>query len=233
LEKTGLAAAERIAAQGLYENSPLLKYVNLVGSLVGENTELYYYPFRFYILADQRLAAYSTPNGMVFITKGLLDQLSDEAELACLLSHEITHVIREHGYKELLARKEMLIAEEAFEELDQEFPEEDTTFLELDAMALSMYEAATSRRQIKYEYEADQWGVIYAYRAGYDPQALVRVLKKIEMLSDRDFWNPESNWTYDALGDRIERVSKFIKNNLNRNSDWNVQNRSRFVIAVK
>lgn len=229
LEKMGLAIAGRIASQGLVKDAQKLKYLNLVGTLVSESSELYYYPFKIYILNDKRAAAYATPNGMVFITMGLMSLINDESELACVIGHEITHTIHKHGSKEIKKRKEMIIAEGAFEEMDEETPDElPEVYEQLENMATNMYEAATSKRQTEYEYEADQFGVICAYRAGYDPYGLVRVLKRIKQTTSRDFWNPESNWQYDAIYDRIEKVEEFISKKLTKHPDWNVSNSNRF-----
>ncbi|MDD5766279.1 MAG: hypothetical protein PHW79_08570, partial [Candidatus Marinimicrobia bacterium] len=76
-------------------------------------------------------------------------------------------------------------------------------------------------------------GVIYAYKAGYDPMALVRILKRIQANTDRDFWHPESNWQADGMKDRIEKVEQFINENLTKHTDWNVSNTSRYRMAVK
>ncbi|HQE95919.1 MAG TPA: M48 family metalloprotease [Candidatus Marinimicrobia bacterium] len=232
-EKIGLAAASRIAASGLVANQSQLKYINLVGNIVLENTDMYDYPFKFYILKDSHPSAYAIPNGMIFVTSGLLELLQDEAELAVILAHEISHVVQKHGAEEIAKRKTMIVADEGFNELDQEIVTEDATADELDLIALNCYETATKRRQIEYEIEADQLGMIYAYRSGYDPSALWRVLTRIEANTSPDFWNPESNWSYDAVFDRAERVNTFIKKNLNKNPEWNVTNPSRFRSVFK
>jgi predicted Zn-dependent protease len=194
---------------------------------------MYDYPFKFYILKDSHPSAYAIPNGMIFVTSGLLELLQDEAELAVILAHEISHVVQKHGAEEIAKRKTMIVADEGFNELDQEIVTEDATADELDLIALNCYETATKRRQIEYEIEADQLGMIYAYRSGYDPSALWRVLTRIEANTSPDFWNPESNWSYDAVFDRAERVNTFIKKNLNKNPEWNVTNPSRFRSVFK
>ncbi|HPC35407.1 MAG TPA: M48 family metalloprotease [Candidatus Marinimicrobia bacterium] len=232
-EKIGLAAASKIAASGLVMNQSQLKYINLVGNIVLENTDMYDYPFKFYILKDSRPSAYAIPNGMIFVTSGLLEMLRDEAELAAILAHEISHVVQKHGVQEIAKRKTMIAADEKFNELDEEIVTEDATADELDLIALNCYETATKRRQIEYEIEADQLGVIYAYRSGYDPAALGRVLTRIKANTSPDFWNPESNWSYDAVFDRVERINNFINKNLTKNPEWNVTNPSRFRSVFK
>jgi len=228
MEKIGLAAASKIAAAGLVQNQAQLKYINLVGNIVLENTDMYDYPFKFYILNDSRPSAYATPNGMIFLTSGLIKILQDEAELAVILAHEISHVVQKHGVQEVGKRQTMIQADLGFDELDEEIGEDDAVAAELDEIALNSFETATKRRQIEYEIEADQLGMIYAYRSGYDPAALGRVLKRIQANTSRDFWHPESNWTYDAVFDRIDRANAFIAKNLKKNSSWNVTNQTRF-----
>jgi predicted Zn-dependent protease len=72
MEKVGLAAASKIAAGGLVTDPAKVKYLNLVGNIVLENSDMYDYPVKFYLLRDNRPSAYATPNGMIFITSGLL-----------------------------------------------------------------------------------------------------------------------------------------------------------------
>lgn len=227
LEKLGFAVAAQIADGGLDTDNQQLKYLNMVGNLIVENTPLYYYPFKFYILSDSRLMAYAAPNGMIFVSRGLLNIIQSEAELACVLGHEISHVVQQHGYTEVMKRSTQIVAEDAFVELEAESPDEFSD-AELDQMAFQMFEAATSRRQTEYEYEADMLGVVYAYRAGYDPSGLPSVLERIELLTQRDFWHPESNWQYDAIEGRVDEINKFISAKLSKNPDWNVSDSQRF-----
>ena len=228
LEKAGLAIASQIAKAGLITDSTLTAYINLVGTLLIENCELYYYPFKFFILEDDRPAAYSTPNGMIFLSKGLLMLMENEAELACALGHEMAHTIYKHGYREILERRDMIVAEEAFDQLDEEVPESDTTFQALEDMALNMYEAATYARQMEYEYEADQFGAIYAYRAGYDPDALSHLLRRVKQNTQQDFWHPETNWPVHKIEDRSTKVDDFIGKKLDKDPHLNMHWKSRF-----
>ena len=226
LENIGNLVATQIASQGLISDPKKLSYLNAIGTLVLEETDLYYHQIKYFIVDDEHKAAYATPNGMIFVTKGLLDIVQNEAELACLLGHEISHIIYQHGYEELQKRKIEIKAEDAFADLDMEMDyEKSEEQLELESLATKFFENATAPRQIGYEYEADKMGVIFATKAGYDPYALTRLLARLKNDSEIDFENFESNWEKRYIKDRIDKVSRFIGHHLDPN---NVRNRERF-----
>jgi predicted Zn-dependent protease len=128
--------------------------------------------------------AYACPGGYIFITKGMLSVLTNEAELACILAHEVAHVSRFHGLKELAERKNQIAADAVFGELDEELPdayneEDKLTEQELEDEAFGMFETVFQGRLDAYEQEADALGMRYAVRAGYDPKAMRSVLTRM------------------------------------------------------
>src|SRR6185503_13856703 len=58
-------------------------------------------PWKFGIIASDDVNAFSTPGGYVLISRGLLDQMRNESELAGVLAHEIAHVVCKHHLKAL------------------------------------------------------------------------------------------------------------------------------------
>jgi predicted Zn-dependent protease len=94
-------AARVIARFGLYENPQLMKYVNLVGQVIAQSTNRPELDFRFAILNTDDINAYAAPGGYIFVTRGALSKMQDEAELAGVLAHEIGHVVEKHVVKEL------------------------------------------------------------------------------------------------------------------------------------
>jgi predicted Zn-dependent protease len=84
----------------LYAGDELDAYVNQVARRLTP-PELYRrIPFRVRILANPRLNAFAFPNGVIYIHTGLLARLDNEAQLAALLGHEMTHATHRHAIRE-------------------------------------------------------------------------------------------------------------------------------------
>lgn len=84
----------------LYEGDALEAYVNQVARRLAP-PELYHrIPFRVRMLANPRLNAFAFPNGVIYIHTGLLARLDNEAQLAALLGHEMTHATHRHAIRE-------------------------------------------------------------------------------------------------------------------------------------
>ena len=81
----------------LVENKQIVNYVHSVGWYLAEATERYDIRFMFYILDTNRINAVSCPGGYIVLTRGLLELIGDESELAALLAHEMAHVIAGHA----------------------------------------------------------------------------------------------------------------------------------------
>ena len=200
-EGIGLAIASKIGGLKLYDNKRILDYINLVGNLLVEASPGYDLSFKFFVIDQPFVNAFACPSGYIFISKGLLQFIKNEAELAAVLGHEIAHVVYQHGLKELEKRKPIIIAEDAFSQLNSELPQEKNDRFkaiesELDDFALSVYETIFSGRLAKYEFEADRLGMIFAARCGYTPGRMADLLKRLvrsRTLSDNEHYTPEQN----------------------------------------
>ena len=133
-EGIGLGIASRIGTLKLYDNKTVTDYINLVGNLLVESTPGYDLSFKFFVIDQPFVNAYACPSGYVFITKGLLQLIENEGELAAVLGHEIAHVVYQHGMQELEKRKPIIIADDAFSQLNAELPQEkDDKYKELES----------------------------------------------------------------------------------------------------
>ncbi|RKY28249.1 MAG: hypothetical protein DRP79_02410 [Planctomycetota bacterium] len=171
-----LGVGARIAgSRGVYDRDPALtKYVNMVAMTVGHYSDRPDFYYRVLLLdAPNEVNAFTTADGRIFMTTGLLMMIENESELAGILGHEIAHAARGHVKKavENERRKIALITAASI------MLEDYGVFAEIadscfDIIALR----PRSRRQ---ESEADRYGTYYAEAAGYDPHGLMEFLKRV------------------------------------------------------
>jgi Zn-dependent protease with chaperone function len=181
-EGSGLAIALKISSLGLFEDNELVKYVNHVGAFVAEQSHGYDMNFRFHIIDSPSVNGYACPGGIIFITRGALETMRSEAELACFLGHEIAHVTARHGLQEMEHRKIQIKSGNAVDAMNRAFGEEeiDEDIAHLEEVAILSYQRIFTGRLSEYEEEADALGLLYATRAGYNPVAMVDFLKRLK-----------------------------------------------------
>ena len=94
----GKALAAKLAKKyGLIKDEPFTRYINLVGKSMSVFSSRQELDFRFGILDTEDVNAFACPGGYVLVTKGAIDLMETEAELASLLSHELSHVTLKHS----------------------------------------------------------------------------------------------------------------------------------------
>jgi hypothetical protein len=215
-EGIGLGIAARISEIGLLNNSELTEYVNFIGYLIVESSDAYDVGFKFFILDSDLVNAYACPGGIVFITRGFLELISDEAELVCVLAHEVAHVSRHHGMQELKQRKHHIAAEDAFAEMDEELEELGGGYdpatkeieTELEDIALEAYETIFNGRLAEYEEEADYLAMIYSLRAGYEYSRLPDLLKRMQAFETQ---STNEHYSSEQISDRLIALEENIK----------------------
>jgi predicted Zn-dependent protease len=193
----GEAMALRVMARfgGVYDQAGLTRYVNLVGRGVAMTSDRPYIPYHFAILNHHSLNAFATPGGYVFITKGLLKRLRNEAELAAVLGHEIAHVSEKHVLKIIQRQKQLAGVKHLMPD----------TFKGLvdDAVSMLLDKGLDQRKELA----ADRLGVRFAARVGYDPNAYHALLKRLRSLKGD---NHAVFKTHPSFSRRIKEVEKTL-----------------------
>jgi len=211
-------AAKLIAVFGAYEEPQAMKYVNLVGASVAQYSPRQDLTYRFGILDTEMVNAFACPGGYVFVTRGLLANLEDEAELAGVLAHEVTHTGERHIEKELRNRKMAAIAVEAGAE---QIPVGELARL-ADQVTNQLLTGKLSRDK---ENEADTKGLELTAAAGYDPRAFSQFLAFLGQASD-EAGNKQAvgNLTasHPKFSDRVKRLEDQV-----RKRKWDQEERPR------
>jgi predicted Zn-dependent protease len=173
-------AARLIGRFGHLENAPLTKYVNLVGHSLSFNANRPEIEFHFAVLNTDEINAYAAPGGYVFVTKGALAKMQDEAELAAVLAHEVTHISERHVVKELnIHGTEGSAAAGLARIIGGGTEAARVTFFQIVDKALDILIKDGYRRED--ETQADGGAVMLCAVTGYDPSALVRYFDRISI----------------------------------------------------
>jgi predicted Zn-dependent protease len=168
---------------GEYPDPELQAYVDRVGSQLAAASDLPDAEFTFTLLDTDVPNAFALPGGYVYITRGLLTLAENEAEMAGVLGHEIGHVTARHSAQRqtratgagVLATLGTIGAAILGGEMAGRLAQQVT------GVGAQAYLAGYSREQ---ELEADQLGIRYLARAGYDARAMASFLEKLNEHSE-------------------------------------------------
>lgn len=183
-EQIGQESAAVLLGASKPVNDPALQeYVNRVGLWVALHSDRPDLPWHFAVLDDTDIDAYAAPGGYVFLTKGLLLRLHSEAELAGVLGHEITHVVRKHHLNEIRRESRLELLGSAAQLDMQEHGYNTEALSKIAAGAKLVYSRGLDKDD---EFQADREGVVLAARSGYDPYGLLAVLQTLQSEDPKD-----------------------------------------------
>jgi len=209
----GLQAAPEMEQQfgGLESNTQAQSKVEAVGERVVSRSAAGKSPYRFefHVLQDpQTINAFALPGGQVFITEGLLGRLKTEGQLAGVLGHEVGHVIARHG-AEQIAKQQLtqgLTGAAVLATYDPSNPSSRNSA----AVAAMIGQLVTMRFGRQDELQADHLGVRLMSESGYDPQAMIALMKVLEESSQGN-QPPEFFSTHPNPENRIQQIQVAIR----------------------
>ncbi len=165
---------------GEYELDPqLTAYVAGVGQKLAAVSDRQL-PYEFVVLNSSVPNAWALPGGKIAVNRGLLTELSSEAELAAVLGHEIVHAAARHG---ALAMQRGLLLQAALLATQVAAQRSDYGGLTVGAANLGA-QLLTMRNSREAELESDLYGMRYMAAAGYDPEAAVTLQETFVRLSE-------------------------------------------------
>jgi predicted Zn-dependent protease len=175
-------AAMLLGSKPLYPDMATQRYINRLGRWISLQTSRPNLPWTFAVLDDPGFNAFAAPGGYVFVTKGLMDRVADESELAGILSHEITHVTEKHHLKAMAtAARTGMVAQVVSSQLKNDLG--GLVSSQLINLGRNVYSRGLDQGD---EFEADRTGVTLATRAGFDPYGLVAVLQQLRTAAPDD-----------------------------------------------
>lgn len=204
-QSIGQAIALQVIARygGVYDQPNLTRYVNLVGRAVALTCDRADIEYRFAILNHDSINAFAAPAGYIFVTRGLLKTIRNEAELASVLGHEIGHVTQKHILDIIQRSKQIAGVAEAGLAYATNNP--DAFKNVIDGAVKKLLDEGLDQGK---ELESDRLGVIFASRVGYDPTAYGTFLDRLRTLKgdDRAFFKTHPNFS-----DRLSVVQSTVR----------------------
>jgi predicted Zn-dependent protease len=190
-EKDEIAIGKQVNQQVLqryriYGDPELQSYVQHIGEKVAANSHRSHLEYRFTVLDSPDVNAFALPGGYIYITRGLMAYLNSEAELAAVLGHEVGHITARHAVRQHSASQLTAIGTTLGAAIGGAFvPGLGQAGQQLGGVLGTALLRGYGR---EHELEADRLGAEYLARTGYDPNAMmdvIRVLKNQELYEFR------------------------------------------------
>jgi predicted Zn-dependent protease len=202
-------AAVLLGSKPLHPDASLQRYVNRLGRWISLQSARPQLPWTFGVLDDPGFNAFATPGGYIFVTKGLVDSV-DEAELAGILAHEITHVTEKHHLRALSAKARsglatQLIASQLRSNVGGAIS------AQMLALGKNLYSSGLDQSD---EFESDRQGVALAARAGFDPYGLPAVLQQLRTAAPDNPLFSLTLSTHPPAQQRLEQLEVAMGNRL-------------------
>jgi predicted Zn-dependent protease len=199
---------EVVAQYGLYEDPQLLAYIEQIGLPMTKVTHRPNLNYTFKIVDTPVINAFAVPGGYVYFTRGILGYFNNEAELAGVLGHELGHVSARHTAQQYSRAQLAQLGLGVGMVFSEKFRE----YAGLAQFGVGLLFLRFSR---DHERQADDLGVEYSMKAGYDPEYMAEFFTTLERLHPESGQNGLEGWfsTHPNPADRVVAVR-------NKKKEW-------------
>jgi predicted Zn-dependent protease len=196
------------SSYGLYDNPEVADYIESIGQQMVKLSHRPELQFHFRLLDTPVINAFAVPGGYVYITRGILAYLNNEAELAGVIGHEIGHITARHSAKQISTQQVAQIGLGAGMILSEDFRK----FAGLAQAGVGMLFLRFSRDN---ERQSDDLGVEYSTKAGYDSREMANFFTTLDKMSPDEQQGGLPGWfsTHPNPADRVPAV-------LTKSKEW-------------
>jgi predicted Zn-dependent protease len=224
----GKQAAQEVAQTiGLYNDAALQSYVSGIGMKMARASERPQLPWEFHVVNDAAVNAFALPGGFIYVTRGLVSALTNEAELATVVGHEIGHVTNRHTVQQIskqqVAQLGLGIGMILRPELQQ-----------LGGLLGGGLQVLFLKYSRDAENQADLAGFRYALTQNYDVRQMVNVFQVLEGVSQIAGGGKLPEWqsTHPAPENRIKNTEARL-DTLHRDLSNAIVNREGYMDRLK
>ncbi|HYL17919.1 MAG TPA: M48 family metalloprotease [Burkholderiales bacterium] len=197
-----------LGARPLQDDVELQRYVNVVGLWVARQSERPNLPWHFAVNDSDYINAFATPGGNIVITKGMIRVLHNESELAGVIGHEVSHVVRKHHLNAIRKNSAFGLLMQGVQAGAGNRSQD-----VVNALAGPTKELYARGLDKSDEFEADRMGVVIAARAGYDPWGLPAALQTLAGVNPDDDYVKLLFKTHPAPSARLEKLAVALGTN--------------------
>ena len=194
-----------VAQMGLYDDPAWQDYIQQLGSRLAARSERPNLPWTFRVVDDPVVNAFALPGGFIYITRGILAHFKSEAQLTAVLGHEIGHVTARHSASQAsraqLAQLGLVMGVALRPEL--------ADYAGLASTGIGLLFLKFGRDD---ERQADDLGLRYMRRAGFDAREMPEVFTMLDLVSQASGGGSTPEWlsTHPNPENRRERIEAAI-----------------------
>ena len=198
-------AQQIVRSMGVYDDKKVQDYVSRLGMGMAAKSERPQLPWAFYVMDDPTVNAFALPGGSIFVTRGILTHMNNEAELVGVLGHEIGHVTARHSVQQMTRQQIAQIGLGVGSIISSDVAQ----YAGLASQGLGVLFLKYGRDA---ESQSDQLGFKYMVRDGYDPRAMATMFQTLQRVSKLEGAGDIPEWasTHPDPGNRVQATMERV-----------------------
>ena len=221
------SAAQVQQSIGFYEDPGVQSYVSEIGMRMAKASERPNLPWEFHVVNDASVNAFALPGGFIYVTRGLMTSINNEAELATVLGHEIGHVTNRHSVQQISKQQVAQLGLGIGSILSNDV----ARMAGLASQGLGVLFLKYSRDA---ENQADLAGFRYSLNQNYDVREMASVFQTLDRVSAASGGGRLPEWlaTHPNPGTRIQNTEQRL-DTLHKDLSNTIINRDQYLAHVR
>lgn len=195
----------------LLHDKRLEAYISKIGNHVLQRSEKAPFDFTFSIFNSSAINAFATPGGYIYINKGLISVVNNEAQLAGVIAHEIAHANARHVASIIEKSKKLNLAMMAAVIAAALLGGGGEATAAIATFSIAGAASISLKYRREHEEEADRLGIEYLVKSGYYPAAMIEFLKIMKQYEFISKSIPSYLFTHPGTDDRIFYLDSLLQ----------------------
>lgn len=200
-------AGRVLGAAKLWQDDDAQRRVNRIGRWIASHTSRPLLPWTFGVIDTPEVNAFAAPGGYVLMTRGMYELLADDAEIAAVLGHEISHIVQRDHYN-VIRKQQMTSA--TTDLVGNQVNVGGGTAALMAKEYVRRFGASVMLASLdqEAEYRSDEASEFYLARSGFNPMALYAVLQKMTAFGTASASLAQLYKTHPPLDERLDRTDR-------------------------